>query len=192
MAKRKAKPRRVAPADESLAPSRERERHGLVEKVRSLSDSHGQIAAPYRAVDTLERMYRAKTIDGELRTAGERFRDDFARAHLEPLSIPRLDRIPGAGRAEDLSDRAMGARESVHRALAALGGLPTPVAEAAWAILGEGWSIKEWCERRPWGRGLKPETASGILIAALSLLASHYGLTRGRRRGIGEAGLGRR
>lgn len=180
MAKRKAKPRGVASAEQGFAPSRERARHGQIETVGTLSDSHGQIGAPYRAVDTLERMFRAKTIDSELKTAGERFRDDFARAHLEPLSVPRLDRIPGAGRGGDLSDRAIGARESVHRALAALGGLPTPVAEAAWAILGEGWSIKEWCERRPWGRGLKPETASGILIAALSLLASHYGLTRRR------------
>ena len=168
----------------TMTPSAERRRQGLVEEAGTLPDVRGDIGAPYRAVDTLERMARAGTITGELREAGERFRDDFARAALDPLYAPRLDRLPGPRGAGDLPDTVLGARAAVHRALAALGGMATPVAEAAWAILGEGRSIKEWCERRPWGRagrGLKQETASGILIAALSLLASHYGLIRKRR-----------
>lgn len=188
MARRRVKPSRKrsdgADPHHSIAPNRERRRQGLVEEAGTLPDSRGQIGAPYRAIDTLERMTRAGTITAEQRNAGEKFREDFARAHLEPLSVPRLDRIPGQFSPLDSSNSVIGARESVHRALLALGGLTTPVAEIAWSILGEGRTIKEWCAARPWGRdgrGMKPETASGILIAALCLLASHYGLTRRRR-----------
>jgi hypothetical protein len=185
MAKRRSKQARktsgAAQLHESLAPTRERRRQGPVEDAGTLSDARGQIGAPYRAIDTLERMTRAGTISAEQRDAGERFREDFARAHLEPLTVPRLDRIPGQHTPLDTSNTVIGAREAIHRALLTLGGMTTPVAEVAWAVLGEGRTLKEWCALRPWGRngrGMKPETASGILIAALSLLASHYGLTR--------------
>jgi hypothetical protein len=151
MAKRRGKQARktsgAALPRESLAPTRERRRQGPVEDAGTLSDVHGRIGAPYRAIDTLERMTRAGTITAEQRNAGERFREDFARAHLEPLTVPRLDRIPGQHTPLDTSNTVIGAREAVHRALLTLGGMTTPVAEVAWAVLGEGRTIKEWCAR---------------------------------------------
>jgi hypothetical protein len=65
----------------------------------------------------------------------------------------------------------------VHRALLALGGHDSPAGSCAWHVLGCGSSVRAWALRRGWrGRAVEVHQAHGILVAALGLLANHYGL----------------
>jgi hypothetical protein len=44
-------------------------------------------------------------------------------------------------------------------------------------VLGCGRSVREWALRQGWGgRPVRQEQAQGMLVAALGLLAAHYGL----------------
>jgi hypothetical protein len=63
----------------------------------------------------------------------------------------------------------------------ALGGLGSP------AVLGLQCSIREWAIRQGWGgRPVRVERAQGILVAALGVLAGHYGYNR-QGRGVMSA-----
>jgi hypothetical protein len=60
----------------------------------------------------------------------------------------------------------------------ALGGHDSPAGSCAWHVLGYGRSVREWALRQGWGgRPVRQEQAHGMLVAALGLLAAHYGLT---------------
>jgi hypothetical protein len=91
---------------------------------------------------------------------------------------------PGKHRVEDLSDTQVAARERVARALDALGGHGSPAGSCVWHVVGMQTSIREWATRRGWGgRPVRQESAQGILVAALGVLAKHYGIRdRGQRR----------
>ena len=59
----------------------------------------------------------------------------------------------------------------------ALGGHDSPAGSCAWHVLGCGRSVREWALRQGWGgRPVRQEQAQGMLVAALGLLAAHYGL----------------
>ena len=50
---------------------------------------------------------------------------------------------------------------------------------AVWHVAGLGQSIKEWSVQEGWnGRPLSQPEARGILVAALGMLAMHYGYLR--------------
>ena len=67
--------------------------HGLVERLeRTIADSSGRPARPYRFVDTLAAMERRGSISAGMRQAGEDFRDRFAVAQLDPLRAFDLSR----------------------------------------------------------------------------------------------------
>ena len=68
------------------------------------------------------------------------------------------------------------ARRRVYDALAALLGGHGPLAECAWHVLGEEWSLRRFCRERIGGN---PAEASGVLVAVATLLELHYS---GRRR----------
>ena len=69
-----------------------------------------------------------------------------------------------------------GARRQVHGAIQALGGHDGPLGSVAWHMLGRGCSVREWARRQGrGGRQVRCEQTEGMLIAALDLLASHYG-----------------
>ena len=58
--------------------------------------------------------------------------------------------------------------------------LPAGIGSAAgsciWHIVGLQRSIREWAMRQGWGgRPVRVEQAQGILVAALGVLAGHYG-----------------
>ena len=74
-------------------PTPERSNHGIVERLeRTISDSSGRPARPYRFVDTLAVMERRGSITAGMRQAGEDFRDCFAVAQLDPLSAFDISR----------------------------------------------------------------------------------------------------
>ena len=152
----------------------------LLEEVRE-TDPDGRIVLHHRVVDTLGRMLKAGTITEPMAEAGRKFERQFILAQLDPLRAPDIARIPGNGREADPGDTSLAAREQVHRALRALGGHDAGLGSVAWHVLGCGCSLREWTLRQGWnGRQLRPEQATGVLIAALDLLAVHYGM-RARR-----------
>ena len=149
-----------------------------LEAVREL-DPDGRIVVHNRVVDTLARMHKSKTITEPMLDAGRQFQRQFILAQLDPLRAPDMARIPGNGREADPGDISLAAREQAHRAMRALGGLDAAAGSAAWHVLGCGCSLREWTVRQGWnGRQLRPEQATGVLIAALDLLAGHYGMAR--------------
>jgi hypothetical protein len=151
-----------------------------LEEVRE-RDPDGRIVLHHRVVDTLARMLKAGTIDAVMHDAGRELQRSFILARLDPLRAADLLRVPGSGREPEPGETALAARRRIHRALVALGGHDSPAGSCAWHVLGCGCSVREWALRRGWGgRPLRQEQAQGILVAALGLLASHYGLGRGR------------
>jgi hypothetical protein len=158
--------------------SRRRHRGRLQLEQAREKDPDGHIVVHHRVVDTLGRMVKAGTIDGAMHDAGREFQRSFALALLDPLRAADLLRVPGSGgRGPDSGHVQQAARDRVHRALVALGGHDSPAGSCAWHVLGCGRSAREWALRQGWGgRPVRQEQAQGILLAALGLLAAHYGL----------------
>ncbi|HEX6010358.1 MAG TPA: DUF6456 domain-containing protein [Geminicoccaceae bacterium] len=147
------------------------------------NDPGGRLVVRHRVVDTLGRMLKAGTIDGAMHDAGREFQRSFALAQLHPLRAADLLRAPGGGRGREAETGSvpLAARDRVHRALLALGGHDSPAGSCAWHVLGCGRSVREWALRQGWGgRPVRQEQAQGMLVAALGLLAAHYGLAGGR------------
>ena len=162
--------------------SLERLRHGPVELVPVLiADSAGRPTRPYRAIDTLMLMERRGSITAGMRAAGEDFRRRFAIAQLDPLralDVSRLslgDKPAHRGDARVPGQRAEAARAAVWRAIGAVGGIASPAGSCLWHVVGWERSLKEWAQEQGWaGRRVTQEAASGILIAALGALETHF------------------
>jgi hypothetical protein len=162
-------------ASDTLAPTPERLRHGAIERLpRAIADEHGRPARPYRTVDTLAQMERRESITSAMRAAGEDFRVLFQRAHLDPLRAASYEpRIAGAGAPADPPGlRTQAARDAVWRTLTAVGGLGSPGGSCLWHVVGLEHTLRQWAIEQGWrDRQLDQETAAGILIATLGMLA---------------------
>jgi hypothetical protein len=160
-------------ASDLLAPTPERLRHApLVEQLaRPIADDYGRPARPFRAVDTLAAMERRGSITAAMRTAGEDFRAAFQRAHLDPLHAAAFERLGYSPTAQPgLNVEA--ARESVWRTIKGLGGPASPAGSCLWHVVGLEETLKQWAIAQGWRRRpVDQETAAGILIAALGMLA---------------------
>jgi hypothetical protein len=179
--------RLVLSLDESVAlmPTPERRNQGIVERLeRPIADESGRPARPYRAVDTLGAMERRGSITASMRQAGEDFRARFATAQLDPLRAPDWSRLRVGGSSrfragDEPGMRIEGARDTVWRAIRALGGMGSPAGSCLWHVVGWERSLKEWALEQGWnGRRVSQEAASGILIAALGALEAHFGIAR--------------
>ena len=179
-AKRRKKPR---VQQESLGtPSKWRLQHGgFSEPVREADPETGTPVLHRRAIDTLGLMLANGTITQEMHDAGGCFRVLFRRAALDGMVRASLLRLPGRT-ADALSERAMDARRRVAEALDALGGHDSPAGSCAWFVIGLEFSVREWAMRQGWaGRTVHGPVAQGILVAALGMLAKHFGLTPRQR-----------
>lgn len=124
-----------------------------------------------RVEDLMRRMVRRGTISRDQGSAGRIFRRDFDLANLSPLRAANLESMSmHGGGGEHISTTIAGARNRIHAAMVRLGGHGAPSAEIAWFVLGVGQTIKEHGVREKRAQ----ETASGILIASLGILVSHY------------------
>ena len=164
-----------------VTPTPERYAHGPIERLaQTIGDDIGRPARPYRAVDTLGVMERKGSITSGMRQAGEDFRTRFVTAQLDPLrafdlSRPRNDTRSGSRSAEEPGLRIEHAREAVWRAILAVGGPSSAGGSCLWYVVGWERSLKEWALHRGWsGRRVSQETASGILIATLGTLETHF------------------
>ena len=164
------------PADAS--PSIERKRQakqagGKIERVtgRELIDANGNVATPYRLVDTLDLMRRRGTITPEMHAAGSDFREAFAIAQLDTLRAADMARLGGGANHQSLGARIEAARRRVWRDIRNAGGIASPGGSCLWHVLGWGQSLNEWAKTQGWaGRYVAPKAAGGILIAALGVL----------------------
>jgi hypothetical protein len=144
-----------------------------LEEVRE-RDPDGRIVVHHRTVDTLGKMLRSGTITQEMHDAAKDFQASFIVANLDPIRALPILRVPGTGRAPDLNERQLHARDRVHKALEALGGISSPAGSCVWHVIGLQRSVREWAIRQGWGgRPVRQEQAQGILVAALGMLAAH-------------------
>jgi hypothetical protein len=146
-----------------------------LEEVRE-KDPDGHIVYHHRTVDTLGKMLRAGTITPEMHDAAKEFEASFIIANHDPLRALPVLRVPGTGREPELNERQLHARRHVHEAIQALGGISSPAGSCVWHVVGLQRSVREWAMRQGWGgRPVRQEQAQGILVAALGMLAAHYG-----------------
>jgi hypothetical protein len=154
----------------------------------------GELRTVTRKVDTVALLLRAGKLDDPARSAAwnarrreaalraaRGFRDDFDRAHLDPLAAADMARVPGmkSHASDQALDAIEAARRRVRAVLARLGGtaaspLGSPLASAAWFVLGAGHSLSDFARRQRWGRGavMRRETAEALVIGALALIAA--------------------
>jgi hypothetical protein len=152
-----------------------------LEEVRE-KDPKGRIVVHHRTVDTPGKMLRAGTITAEMHDAAKDFEAAFIVANLDPLRALPILRVPGTGREPELNDHQLHARRRVHKALEALGGISSPAGSCVWHVVGLQRSVREWAMRQGWGgRPVRQEQAQGILVAALGILAAHFGYGEVRR-----------
>jgi hypothetical protein len=152
-----------------------------LEEVRE-KDPDGRIVYHHRTVDTLGKMLKAGTISPEMHDAAKDFQTTFIVANLDPLRAVPILRVPGTGRDLDLNERQLHARQRVHRSLEALGGISSPAGSCVWHVVGLQRSVREWAMREGWrGRPVRQEQAQGVLVAALGMLAAHFGYGEARR-----------
>ena len=145
-------------------------------------DPDGVRVVHHRVVDTLGRMFEAGTIDAGMLSAARDFQAAFTVASFDrmPSASLVLVHAPGTG-VGSMTDRQIGAREQVFRALDALGGMGSPAGACVWHVVGLQSSLREWSMRQGWGgRAVRHEAAQGILVAALGVLASHSSRSRSR------------
>jgi hypothetical protein len=171
----------LAASDLAPAPTEERYRQGAIERLdRPIADDTGRSARPYRAIDTLAAMERRGSITPGMRQAAADFRVRFVTAQLDPLraldySRPRYGGAGRAGGGGESGLRVESAREHVWKAIVAVGGPSSPGGSCLWHVVGWECSLKEWAFEQGWnGRRVSQEAASGILIAALGTLETHY------------------
>ena len=163
-------------------PTEWRLRHGQFgPPVREADPETGLTVVHRRAIDTLGQMLANGTITPDMHDAGQVFRAAFRAAALDPLRAMPMLRVPRAT-GETLTERTAAARQHVARALDALGGPASPAGSVVWHVVGCEISVREWAARQGWG-GLPVGhvQAQGILVAALGILARHYGLAPRRR-----------
>lgn len=179
MAERKHRRRKAASSAQPPLhePSAWRLQHGdFTPPVREADPETGLTVVHRRAVDTLGQMLARGTITAEMHDAGQVFRSAFRAAALDPLRAMPLLRVPAAT-GDTLTERTAAARERVARAMDALGGADSPAGSCVWHVVGCERSIREWAARQGWaGRQVGHVQAQGILVAALGMLARHYGL----------------
>ena len=159
-----------------------------VEMVRE-ADPEGRPVTHARTVDTLARMLKAGTITPAMHDAARDFQAHFTIAAYDATataSIVRVRRLRGEKMTwnDDLTVRQIAARDRVHDALAALGGMVSPGGSCVWHVVGLQLSLRAWAMQQGWNnKPVRPSEASGILISALGMLAVHYGYERLRRAG---------
>jgi hypothetical protein len=144
------------------------------------ADPEGRPVVHHRTVDTLGIMLRAGTISQEMHDAARDFQAQFTIACYDTLVCMRFRRDSSGGNRAELTETQIDARRRVDAAMDALGGLGSPAGGCVWHIVGLQRSIREWAMRQGWGGGpIGEKPAQGILIAALGVLARHYGYSRG-------------
>jgi hypothetical protein len=183
MARRKRKPKALTAAVVAGLPVIRRP-DDVLEPVYE-ADPEGRPVVHHRTVDTLGIMLRAGTITKEMHDAARDFQAQFTIACYDTLVCMRFQRDPSRGNRAELTETQIDARRRISAAMDALGGLGGPAGSCVWHVVGLQRSIREWAMRQGWGgRPIGEKPAQGVLIAALGVLARHYGYARSSENNI--------
>ena len=151
---------------------------GVTRMDRTVRDAEGGIGRPWESLETLTAMLARGSITPPMWRAGEKFHDEFRLASFDGLFASDPTRIPVRLNTTPVwIDKAgsEAARLAVLSALDALGGVQSPGGSCAWHVLGLETTLKTWALTRGWaGRRIDKMVATGILIADLGILKSHY------------------
>ena len=140
------------------------------------ADPDGRPVVHHRTVDTLGIMLRTGTITKDMYDAARDFQAQFTVARFDAIRCMPLVRLPGGSGPGEFTDAQVDARRRVGDALDALGGLGSTAGSCVWHVVGLQRSIREWAMRQGWGgKPVNEKHAQGIVIAALGVLARHYG-----------------
>jgi hypothetical protein len=144
-------------------------------------DPNGIQVTHHRTVDTLGLMLDSGAITPGMLSAARDFQAAFTIAcfdNMPRINLTQMARsISAAHHVGDFSDAQIAARERVARAVDALGGHGSPAGSCVWYVVGMQTSVREWALRQGWGgRPVRQESAQGILVAALGVLAKHFGI----------------
>ena len=174
--KRKAK-RPPSQREDLGKPSRWRLQHGAVsEPLRGQDPETGRPATHRRMVDSLGQMLANGSITPAMHEAGCMFRTQFRASMLDSIRVSALVRVSG-GSDDGPTEHQAAARRRVAEALSLFGGTDTACGSCLWHVVGMECSVREWAGRQGWGgRPINHVQGQGILVAALSVLAVHYGL----------------
>ena len=150
---------------------------GRVGEWVSIKEERGSFRTEhFRCVDSLGLLLRNRTITAAMHDAGQEFARTFVAAQLQASGAPPLDGLPRGRWRDSVTERSAWARKHAGEALDAVGGISSPGGCALWQVAGLGRSVKEWCETQGWnGQPLNERVGKGILVAALGVLAMHYG-----------------
>jgi hypothetical protein len=162
-----------------VAPSRERRRQGPIEEIGQIPDVVGAVGAPWRALNSLDIMFRAGNIDAGMVAAGVEFHELFRRANLDVLPAADPGRVPvrlqGAAWCSQMGGGNEAARRLVLEIIDELGGLVSPGGALAWQVLGLDLSLNTWA-RAGWnGKRLGHGLPAGMLAVVLGVLARRLG-----------------
>ena len=151
-------------------------RHGDIReipggRVAAFEEEAGQ-AGHYRVVDTIGLMLRNGTIDMAMHDAARAFAQDFAAARL--MGHKAVNPNPSGGFGCSMTERAAMALRRVHRAMDAVGGFDSLTGSLLWDVVGQGLSLREWCDNGWRGRKLDIREARGVMLSLLPLLAKSY------------------
>lgn len=136
------------------------------------TDADGRSSEHFRTVDTLGLLLKRGKIDVPAHDAGQRFAEDFQAASLGGAqAINYASAGGGSSSGESSTERTAVARQRVHRALKAVGGMGSVGGRLFWDVLGLGMSVKQ-CARN---QSLNCQEAMGMFMAFLSILSGHYG-----------------
>jgi hypothetical protein len=171
---------RVRVRCDELLPTAERlAQGGVVRLAAAILDVRGELARPYKGLDTLGRMERAGTINPQERRAGDRFHELFRKAMFDRLRAADPTRLPvilANGNSGRFTHGDEGARLAVISALDALGGIHTEPGSCAWHVLGCETPLVTWALSISRGRRISKLMASGILLSDLQILRGYFGV----------------
>lgn len=171
------KPRRTSAAVAALdVLTPERAQHDSISRLKQIIDSRGEISSPYRVQSLLDRLVVRGDAGLREHAAGVEFARLYRLSALHPLRASDLMQEV-RHQAADMPHGGDRARKRRDDAMDALGGHSSPCGLCAWFVLGEELSLREWALREGWGgRPLREETAKGILLGTLGVLAEHFGM----------------
>ena len=137
---------------------------------------HGKRIRQIIVCDTLRRMQLTGTITTEQKLAGDAFRIDFQTGGLHGIQQSGMEKIDHHG-SDGPTMRVIASRDRIMKDIAALGGINSPAANIAWEVLGNETSLREWAQIH----GKPRDMGSGLLIAALTIIAMRRGITENHR-----------
>jgi hypothetical protein len=114
-------------------------------------------------------MLRAGTIDKQMANAADRFRQAFRLAHIDPLRAADMARTPGLGGKP--AEPPTWARQLVNDVVIRLGGERSIATSAVWFVIGLEIPISRWSLEHA---GINRHAGTGVLLAALGILAFHF------------------